>query len=38
MQGKGSPSIKNPKTYEELKRKGMTKSRAAGISNAQKTK
>jgi hypothetical protein len=31
MPGKGSPSIKNPKTYEALKRKGR-------ISNAQKTK
>jgi hypothetical protein len=38
MPGKGSSSIKNPKTYEALKRKGMSKSRAARISNAQKKK
>jgi hypothetical protein len=31
-------SIKNKKTYEALKRKGMPKSRAARISNAQKKK
>ena len=35
---KRSHSIKNPKTYEALKRKGMPKSRAAAISNAQKKK
>lgn len=29
-------SIKNPKAYEALKRKGMSKSRAARISNAGK--
>ena len=33
---KRSHSIKNQKTYEALKRKGMPKSRAAAISNAQK--
>ncbi len=38
MQGKGSPSIRNPKTYEALKRNGMSRSRAARISNAQKKK
>jgi hypothetical protein len=38
MPGKGSSSIKNPKTYEALKRKGIGKSRAARISNAQKKK
>ena len=38
MPGKGSSPIKNPKTYEALTRKGMSKSRAARISNAQKTK
>ncbi len=31
-------SIKNKDTYEALKRKGMSKSRAARISNAQKKK
>ena len=30
-----SPSIKNPDTYEALKDKGMSKTRAARISNAQ---
>jgi hypothetical protein len=28
------PSIKDPKVYEALKRKGMSKERAAKISNA----
>lgn len=32
---KHGPSIKKPKTYEALKEKGMSKSRAARISNAQ---
>ena len=32
------PSIKKPKTYEALKEKGMSKSRAARISNAQANK
>jgi hypothetical protein len=32
---KHGPSIKKPKTYEALKKKGMSKSRAARISNAQ---
>jgi len=31
-------SIKNKDTYEALKQKGMSKSRAARISNAQKKK
>jgi hypothetical protein len=31
-------SIKNPSTYEALKREGMTKQRAAMISNAALTK
>lgn len=31
-------SVKNPDTYEALKRKGMSKQRAARISNAQKKK
>ena len=31
-------SIKNKKTYEALKRKGMSKTRASKISNAQKSK
>jgi hypothetical protein len=35
---KRSSSIKNRKTYEGLKRKGMPKSRAAAISNAQAKK
>ena len=38
MPGRGSRSIKNPKTYEALKRKGMSKVRAARIGNAQKNK
>jgi hypothetical protein len=32
------PSVKKPKTYEALKKKGMSKSRAARISNAQAKK
>ena len=32
---KASSSIKNSKTYEALKDKGMSKARAAKISNAQ---
>jgi hypothetical protein len=35
---KHGPSIKKPKTYEALKKKGMSKSRAARISNAQADK
>lgn len=35
---KTSSSIKKPKTYEALKDKGMPKSRAAAISNAQAKK
>ena len=35
---KTSSSIKKPDTYEALKDKGMPKSRAAAISNAQATK
>ena len=35
---KHGPSIKKPKTYEALKEKGMSKSRAARISNAQASK
>lgn len=31
---KPGPSIKNPDTYEALKREGYSKSRAAAISNA----
>lgn len=40
MPGKKSPgsSIKKPKTYEALKDKGMSKERAARISNAQAKK
>ena len=33
-----SSSIKNPKTYEGLKKQGMPKARAAAISNAQARK
>jgi hypothetical protein len=32
------PSVKKPKTYEALKKKGMSKARAARISNAQAKK
>jgi hypothetical protein len=32
------PSVKKPKVYEALKKKGMSKSRAARISNAQAKK
>lgn len=32
--GKHSSSIKNPKQYEGLRKDGMSKSRAAAISNA----
>jgi hypothetical protein len=35
---KPGPSIKKPKTYEALKKKGMSKTRAAKISNAQANK
>lgn len=31
---KPGPSIKNPDTYEALKREGKTKAQAAAISNA----
>jgi hypothetical protein len=35
---KHGPSVKKPKTYEALRDKGMSKSRAARISNAQAKK
>jgi len=38
MPGRKTKSIKNPKTYEGLKKKGMSKGRAAAISNAQAKK
>jgi len=40
MPGKKSPgpSVKKPDTYEALKDKGMSKERAAKISNAQASK
>jgi len=38
MPGKKSRSIKKPKTYEALRDKGMSKQRAARISNAQAKK
>lgn len=31
---KHGPSIKNPKAYESMRDKGMSKSKAAAISNA----
>lgn len=34
MPGKKYRSIKNPRVYEALKRKGYSKSKAAAISNA----
>ncbi len=34
MPGKKYASIKNPRVYEALKRKGYSKSKAAAISNA----
>ena len=40
MPGKKSPgpSVKKPKTYEALRDEGMSKTRAARISNAQAAK
>jgi hypothetical protein len=38
MPGKKMKSIKNPKVYEALRDKGMSKERAAKISNAQASK
>lgn len=35
---KHGPSVEKPKTYEALREKGMSKSRAARISNAQAKK
>ncbi len=35
---KHGSSVKNPDTYEALRDKGMSKQRAARISNAQKNK
>ena len=35
---KPGPSIKAPKTYEALKKEGMSKGQAAAISNAQYNK
>ena len=35
---KPGPAIKKPKTYEALRDKGMSKERAARISNAQAKK
>jgi hypothetical protein len=29
------PSVKNPKTYEALRKEGMSKEKAAKISNSQ---
>jgi len=37
-QGKEGPGIKKPDTYEALRDKGMSKERAAKISNAQAKK
>jgi hypothetical protein len=38
MPGKKYRSIKKPKSYEALKKKGFSKSSAAAISNAQAKK
>lgn len=38
MPGKKMASIKRPKTYEALKRKGKSKEQAAKIANAQAKK
>jgi len=38
MPGKKSRSLKKPETYEALRDKGMSKERAAKISNAQANK
>jgi len=38
MPGTRAPSIKKKDTYEALKKKGMSKTRAARISNAQANK
>lgn len=38
MPGKKYRSIKNPREYEALRRKGLTKSSAAAISNADAKK
>jgi hypothetical protein len=38
MPGKKYRSIKKPKVYESLRGKGMSKERAARISNAQAAK
>lgn len=38
MPGKKYKSIKNPKVYEALKRKGFSKTSAAKISNAMARK
>lgn len=38
MPGKKYRSIKRPRTYEALRKKGMSKSQAAKISNAQAKK
>ena len=35
---KPGPSVKKPKTYEALRDKGMSKERAAKISNSQAKK
>lgn len=38
MPGKKYASIKRPRVYEALKRKGMSKTKAAKISNAMASK
>lgn len=38
MPGKKYRSLKRPRTYEALREKGMSKERAAKISNAQARK
>lgn len=36
--GSHGPSIKNPRMYEALRRQGMSKEKAARISNAGRTR
>lgn len=38
QKGAHGPSIKNEKTYEALKEEGMSKAKAAAISNEGRTK
>lgn len=38
MPGKKSRSLKNPRVYEALREKGLSKERAARISNSKRRK